>query len=64
MWISSLFYLYDEEAHHPQAPGQFGRTVYWLQIKPSRQHICKDLLLQGVQGEHWEPRPNVAPHAG
>lgn len=64
MWISDLFYLCHEEAHHSQAPGQFGRAVYWLQIEPSRHHNCKDLLLQGLPGEHWKPRPDVASHAG
>lgn len=64
VWIPDLLYLRDKEAHHSQAPGSPGRSIHWLQIAPAGDYSSKDLLLQGVQGKHWNSRPNVAPYAG
>lgn len=63
MCVSHLFYLRNEEAHYSQAHGEFGRAVHRLQVAPSGEFIRQSVLLQDVQGEHWNSRPNVASHA-
>lgn len=63
MCVSHIFYLCNEEAHYSEAHGEFGRAVHRLQVAPSGEFICQSVLLQDVQGEHWNSRPNVASHA-